>query len=306
MENTENSRRMITAYSHYLLNEHDPWKAFGTFFGKDMVQHDPDIADGNEGDEEFLEGRHDDNPDDYLPTDQYSTIVHAIFADDDLVAIKSHVFTSRDDEGRLFLDIWRTKNNKFVEHWAAIEPIPDDEEARAKLTCGVGLDYEDAATKGDTVAAPVSGPAGDPGLREASLATVRAFVDLVQDPARIDEAVERYLADDFVEFSPRAKGYDRKAAAEHLRKRAARGETFEEARHMADGSLVLIHGRAFTGEHPLGYSQMHLYRVADGKITAHWSIRQEIPEYSVAGRCMVQGPLEEGRHKGGPRPGAGH
>ena len=130
--------------------------------------------------------------------------------------------------------------------------------------------------------------------------------ELLRDPARIDEAVEHYIADDFREFSPRAPGWDKAAAAAHLKQCAARGETFEEARHMADGSLVLIHGRAFTGEHPLGYSQMHLYRVTDGKIAAHWSIRQEIPEYSVAGRCMVQGPLEEGRHKGGPRPAAGH
>ena len=69
---------------------------------------------------------------------------------------------------------------------------------------------------------------------------------------------------------------------------------------MADGGLVLVHGKAMTPEHALGYSQMHLFRVADGNIVAHWGVRQPIPPYSVAGHSMVKGPLERGRTQGGP------
>src|SRR5262249_17181320 len=151
----------------------------------------------------------------------------------------------------------------------------------------------------NTVDAPICGKPGPAAQRSHALAAVRAYVLAVRDPARIREAVDRYVADDYVEYSPRL-GQGKAALIAHLAACAERGETFKEARLLADGDLVLIHGKAMTPEHTLGFSQMHLYRVANGKIVAHWGVRQAIPTYSVAGHAMVEGPLEIGRSKGPP------
>lgn len=305
MADTEFAREQIRNYVRLLVGERNPFGAFAAHFGPGLIQHDPDIGDGDDGDEAFLEGRREENPDAVLPTDSYANVVHLLMADGDLVMMKSHVFISKSDKGRVFVDIWRLVNGKFGEHWSAIEPITETVNP-LKIWCNVGGDYDAALAAGDTVANPVSGEPGDPAERAASLAVVRAFVAMVADPARIAEAVETCFADDFTEYSPRVDGQGKAALIASLQRSAARGDRFTEARCMADGQFVLVHGKAEGPESPLGFSQMHLFKVARGKIVAHWSVRQEIPSYSVAGRSMVDGPLEPGRIKGPPPAGLAH
>jgi len=303
---TEASRRCIQDYARLLIAVPDPFQAFATYFGTNIIQHDPDIADGNHGDVEFLSARRAADPGAFLAETQYATVVHNILADQDLVALKSHCFTARADPGRVFVDIWRVADGKFVEHWSAIEPISVNTRNPNAIWCGQGGNYEVATTLGHTVAAPICGESGDARHRSRSLATVRAFIDALQDPERVSDAVAQHVADDFAEYSPRL-GSGKQALIDHMSARNARGETFREARCLADGNLVLIHGKSTTPEHPLGYSQMHLYRVDNGLIVAHWAVRQAIPTYSTAGHSMVEGPLEPGRARGSPPPGtAGH
>ncbi|MBL8549435.1 MAG: nuclear transport factor 2 family protein [Hyphomonadaceae bacterium] len=305
MEATESSRKRIEDYARLLIAVRDPFMAFATYFGADLIQHDPDIGDGNMGDVEFLEARRAADPTAFVSETQYATVVHNILADGNLVALKSHCFTSRDDRGRVFVDMWRIEDGKFAEHWSAIEPIAASARNPKPIWCGQGPDYDAAAALGNSVFDPICGKSGDPSERAASLATVRAYLDALSDPAGVRAAVDRYVADDFVEWSPRL-GQGKAALVEHLAACAARGETFREARFLADGNLVLLHGKSTSPEHALGYSQMHLFRVAGGKIVAHWAVRQAIPTYSVAGHTMVDGPLEEGRVKGPPPPGSSH
>ncbi len=303
MADTEFARSEIKDYVRLLVGERDPFQAFARHFAPGLIQHDPDIADGDEGDEEFLEGRRDKNPDVILPTDSFANVVHLLMADGDLVMMKSHLFIAKDDAGRVFVDIWRLEGGRFAEHWSAIEPITDTENPR-KIWCGVGGDYRAALAAGNTVSKPICGEPSGSARRDASLATVRAFQKMATDPARIAEAVETCFADDFEEYSPRVKAQGKQALIDRLQEKSQRGETFLEARCMADGDFVLLHGKAEGPDSPLGFSQMHLYKLAGDKIIAHWSVRQEIPSYSVAGRAMVDGPLEPGRTKGPPP--AGH
>ncbi len=302
MGDTEYSRYLIRDYVRLLVGERDPMQAFATHFGPGLMQHDPDIGDGDDGDEEFLEGRREEASETVLPTDEFATVVHLMLAQDDLVMMKSHVFIGKSDKGRVFVDIWRVENNKFAEHWSAIEPITETENP-LKIWCNQGGDYEAAVALGNTASDPICGTPGDAALRDSSLATVRSFLEMIADPNRISEAVETYMSEDFEEYSPRVGAQGKQALIEHLKAANERGETFKEARFMADGRFVLFHGKGDTGENPLGYSQMHLYKVVDGKIDAHWAVRQGIPPYSVSGRSMVDGPLEEGRKKGPPPPG---
>jgi len=121
---TEASRQAILGFARLLFIEHKPQEAFARYFADDLIQHDPEIGDSSHGGEAFLKNRWEKNPEQFLPTNQYSTVVDNILADGVLVAIKSHVFTNPQDPGRVFVDIWQVKDGKFVEHWDVIQPIP--------------------------------------------------------------------------------------------------------------------------------------------------------------------------------------
>ncbi|MDB5682794.1 MAG: hypothetical protein JWM75_492 [Sphingomonas bacterium] len=305
MSQTETSRGCIEDYARLLFVECEPMRAFAKYFARDLIQHDPDIGDGHQGDEEFLEARREADPDAYLTEDQYATVGHAIIADGDLVMLKSHCFTSRDDAGRVFVDIWRVADQKFVEHWSAIEPIRADAANPLPAWCGTGGSYEEAHQVGDTVAQPLSGHSGDAMLRDASLAAARGFLDAIE---RGDDAAAAGFVDaDTQSFDPRVARAGGSGLVERFAEARNRGDQFWQARWMGDGEFALVHGRLMSPDHSLGFSQMHLFRVADGRILAHWGVRQAIPTYSVAGRSMVEGPLEEGRQPGGPlTPAVGH
>jgi predicted SnoaL-like aldol condensation-catalyzing enzyme len=83
--------------------------------------------------------------------------------------------------------------------------------------------------------------------------------------------------------------------------RAADNRTSHIARVIADGDLVLVHRRVTSDSDPRGTAYADLFRVRDGKVIEHWDVVQPIPDFSVSGRSMVDGPLEPGRYKGGPR-----
>lgn len=72
---------------------------------------------------------------------------------------------------------------------------------------------------------------------------------------------------------------------------------------IADGDMVLVHRRVTSDSNPTGQVMVDLFRLRDGKISEHWDVIQQIPEFSVSGRSMVgnaDDPLEPGRYHGGP------
>jgi predicted SnoaL-like aldol condensation-catalyzing enzyme len=304
---TEESRRALEDYARLLMVDRDVMRAMARYFDANLIQHDAEIGDGGHGDEEFLSNRRKENPEQFLSEEQYHTVVDNLFADGDLVALKSHVYTNPNDPGRVFVDIWRVAGGKFVEHWDVIQPVLSAPLNDATMWCGGASNYAEADKVGDTVAHPGCGPSGPSAHREAALATVTAYLAMNEDPLKSAEAVERYVADDFVQHSPYvAQGkqaliaYERASAessAAELRKSAT-------ARIIADGDFVLTHRRVTTSADPRGVAHLDLYRVRDGKIVEHWDVVQPIPPFSVAGHSMVDGPLEPGRAVGKPPPTA--
>jgi len=77
---TEASRRLVTGYARLLFVQHDSARAFRDYFSPQLVQHDPDIADGDHGDEDFLSRRRKAHPEQYLPIQAYATVVDNILA----------------------------------------------------------------------------------------------------------------------------------------------------------------------------------------------------------------------------------
>jgi len=299
---TEASRAVVTGFAHLLFIERKPEQAF-RLFSAHLIQHDAEIGDGNHGDDDFLSKRRQAHPEQFLPTDQYATVVDNILADGDLVAIKSHLYTNPHDRGRVFVDIWRIATGQFVEHWDVIQAVPERPLNGASMWCGHASNYAEARATADTVARPTCGASGPAAHRAAALATVRAYLEMGQQPGRAAEAVRTYVANDFVQHSAHiAQGKQALVAyfETHAAERAASGRHSELARVLADGDLVLTHRRVTSESDPRGQAYADLYRVRDGKVVEHWDVIQAIPAFSVAGHSMVSGPLEPQRRHAAP------
>ncbi|MDB5662929.1 MAG: hypothetical protein JWN59_1267 [Sphingomonas bacterium] len=306
---TEVSRAGITDFARLLVVERKPEQAFSRYFAPRLIQHDPEIADGGSGDDAFLEERRQANPGKYAATDQFANVVHTILADGDLVAIKSHVFTSPNDAGRVFVDIWRVEKGKFIEHWDVIQPITPETANPAAIGCGVGASHAAARAAGNTVAKPACGAPDRSVDSEASRRTVLAYMQMGQQPGKLEQAISTYLAEDFVQHSrhipPGRQGLIDYMQARDAARRADK-RTSHFARTVADGNMVLVHRRVTTASDPRGRAIIDLFRLRDGRIAEHWDVIQPIPEHSVSGRSMVDGPLEPGRTKGPAKASAAH
>jgi len=297
------NRAAIMDYCKLLKVDHKPFEAFGKYFAKDLIQHDPWIGDGNGGDEEYLEGRREDDPEEYSATDEYVSVAHNVMADAEHVVVKSHVFVGPHDTGRIFIDIWRVEDGMFVEHWDIIEPIDQTHFNRLP----VGRTREEALALGETLSKPIYGDPDPTCDSEESRRIVLDYMRMGMEPGRLVEALETYLSDDFVQHTGRMPP-DKQGSIDYLASRAEtrakdnRTSIFE--RVIADGDLVLAHRRVISDSDPRGTAFADLYRVRDGKVVEHWDVVQPIPEFSASGRSMTGGPnspLEPGRYHG-PEP----
>ena len=298
---TAQSRRALEDYAYLLMVKRDVVTAMARYFDAKLIQHDAEIGDGGHGDEEFLSNRRKERPEQFLAEDQYHTVVDNLLADGELIALKSHVYTNPRDTGRVFVDIWRVTDGKFVEHWDVVQPVPTAPLNDATSWCGGASNWADADKVGDTVANPSCGVSGPAANRDAALATVAAYTRMARDPRKAADAAERYFADDFVQHSPEvAQGKAALVAYERSQAdaRVAEGRKLAIARTIADGNLVLTHGRVTTSADARGVARVDLYRVQAGKIVEHWDVAQPIPAFSLAGHSMVDGPLEPGRTAG--------
>ena len=283
-EAVERARAAVMDYARLLKVDHKPMEAFARYFAPDLIQHDPWIGDGSGGDEEYLEGRREDHPEEH-------------------VAIKSHVFTGQQDEGRVFIDIWRLENGIFAEHWDIIEPIDQGH------FCGLkaGRTREEAVALGETLSDPIYGNPDTSSDPEEARRIVLEYMEMGQQPGRLIEAIETYVAEDFVQHCGRIPP-GRQGLIDYLSQRAgvraADNRKSELARVIADGDMVLTHRRVTSDSDPRGTVFADLFRVRSGKVIEHWDVVQPIPEFSASGRSMTGGPdspLEPGRYHGAPR-----
>jgi predicted SnoaL-like aldol condensation-catalyzing enzyme len=69
------------------------------------------------------------------------------------------------------------------------------------------------------------------------------------------------------------------------------GLTYEPGMAVADGSLVMVHGR-YTGWGPKPMVAVDIFRVEDGKVVEHWDVMQEeVPAANTAsGNAMFTKP----------------
>ena len=106
---------------------------------------------------------------------------------------------------------------------------------------------------------------------------------------RDSSVVPRYFATDYVQHNPSIpSGRD---AIPALIAALAPGFKYEPGMVVADGDLVMIHGR-YTGWGPKPMVAVDIFRVVDGKLVEHWDVMQEeVPaERTKSGNGMFSKP----------------
>lgn len=107
-----------------LYVDHDFIKAMRTHTAPSFVEHNPDLPNDPEDQAKFFEERHAADPEFFATEKDWNTrFVHKFTVGNYLIV---HYFMSvgPTDRGRMFADFWRWQDDKIVEHWDVVQPVP--------------------------------------------------------------------------------------------------------------------------------------------------------------------------------------
>jgi predicted SnoaL-like aldol condensation-catalyzing enzyme len=117
----------------------------------------------------------------------------------------------------------------------------------------------------------------------SAVAANKALVSKVMDAVfvrRDSSVVERYFARSYIQHNPAVpNGRD---AIPTFISHLAPGFRYEPGMIVAEGDLVMIHGR-YTGWGPQPMVAVDIFRVVDGQLVEHWDVLQEeVPAQATA------------------------
>ena len=112
------NKAAVMAFYDKALNAKD-FDAASKYLGSRYTQHNPTAKDGPEGLKAFIVFLKDKFP------NGHSEIKQA-FADGDYVILHVHAVREPGTRGNAIVDIFKLENGKVVEHWDAVQPIPDN------------------------------------------------------------------------------------------------------------------------------------------------------------------------------------
>ncbi|MCP3398075.1 nuclear transport factor 2 family protein [Bradyrhizobium sp. CCGB20] len=114
----EANRKAVLAFYEKGLNQKDADAALA-YVGDRYVQHNPNAADGPEGFRKFIGFLREKFP------NSHSDIKRS-FVDGDYVILHVHAVREPGTRGNAIVDIFKLENGKIVEHWDAVQPIPEN------------------------------------------------------------------------------------------------------------------------------------------------------------------------------------
>ena len=135
-------------------------------------------------------------------------------------------------------------------------------------------------------AAPLAFAASDNLARNKE--NVIAFYELAFNQHKLDEAVEKYVAEPYIQHNPGVADGGKAfidSFAPYLKEHPQSRATIK--RVIAEGDLVVVHVHSQNTPDERGEAVMDVFRLdADGKIVEHWDVAQAIPEQTVSGHEM--------------------
>ncbi|WP_456459952.1 nuclear transport factor 2 family protein [Reichenbachiella sp.] len=116
MNPDQNKQNAVAFYQ--MAYEGNPAKAVELYVGDDYIQHNPNVANGTQGFIDYFERMQREYP-------EKSIEFVRVIAEGDLVALHTHQTWPGNDQ-YVTMDFFRFDNNgKIVEHWDAIQQIPE-------------------------------------------------------------------------------------------------------------------------------------------------------------------------------------
>jgi len=113
----EANKKAVREFYELALNTKD-FVAASRYLGPRYVQHNPLVGDGKEGFLAFLAKLKAEYPDN-------RNEIKRIFADGNYVIIHVHSVRIPGTRGRAIFDLFKLEDGKIVEHWDAIQEIPE-------------------------------------------------------------------------------------------------------------------------------------------------------------------------------------
>ena len=113
----EANKKIVQEFYNLLINKKD-FKSASKYIGNRYIQHNPLVAEGPEGLKALVDFLKSDYPD-------ARSEIKRIFAEGDYVLIHVHSVRIPNTRGRAIFDLFRLENGKIVEHWDAIQEIPE-------------------------------------------------------------------------------------------------------------------------------------------------------------------------------------
>ncbi|WP_282702923.1 nuclear transport factor 2 family protein [Streptomyces sp. CC219B] len=111
------NKKLVTKAFDQLLVDKD-LSALDRYWGPEYHQHNPNIADGVEGVRAGLGGYFEQFP-------QLTVARKRVIAEGDLVAVHSHYVNAPGERGQAVVDLFRVRGGKIVEHWDALQDVPE-------------------------------------------------------------------------------------------------------------------------------------------------------------------------------------
>ena len=114
----EANRKIVLEFYEKGLNQKDAEGAIA-YMGNRYVQHNPNAADGPEGFRKFIAFLREKFP-------NSKSEIKRSFVDGDYVILHVHAVREPGTRGNAIIDIFKLENGKIVEHWDAVQPIPEN------------------------------------------------------------------------------------------------------------------------------------------------------------------------------------
>ena len=114
-----NKELVVNFYNEVLFQ--GKHQAIDKYIGDKYIQHNPYVADGKEALRNLIKEM---APDNNSPVEPFGEIIRVV-AEGDLVVLHIRNFSWPDQNGSAVVDIFRVENNKIVEHWDVVQPVPE-------------------------------------------------------------------------------------------------------------------------------------------------------------------------------------
>lgn len=114
---TASSKKLVTTAYGEIIGQKD-LSGIDRYYAPDIIQHNPNSPNGAAGAKAGLGAYFSAFP-------ELTFSPKRVIAEGDLVAIHSHAVNVPGERGQAFLDLFRVRDGKVVEHWDVVQDVPE-------------------------------------------------------------------------------------------------------------------------------------------------------------------------------------